>query len=124
MEKTETSGHIIWIEDGILRIYVKKTIPSIEAIKENFEAISKLGKKYPVLVDPRDGIALDREQRSYVNKEFEKYATSVAMLNNNVFAPLIFKFVMKLDKPKFPFQLFKSEEKAVAWLKQYETLEV
>ena len=118
MNRVETQGHIIELKDVIIYMYVKPDPPCMQDLQECFGALKMLGKRYPILVDSRDGIALNKDQRSFSTSEFSKCATAVAMLNNNPLVPLIFKFITKIDLPTYPVALFKNEERAVEWLEK------
>lgn len=123
MEQFETEGHIIRRTEYGLHVYVKPGVPHIDQFDELTVLMLTFDQKFPLLVDPRDATALSKKQRIHATKEMEKFASAVAMINNNLFVPLIFRLVQKFNKPSFPIKIFKREKDAVTWLKTFELIE-
>lgn len=115
----ETTGHRI-IKNGLfLDIYVKPVAPSVAIIQECTDAILALREgeeKFYVLVDPRDAVAINKEQRNVSADGFEKFAAAVAMLNNNIFVPYIFRMIIRFNQPAYYVRVFNDKPSAEEWL--------
>jgi hypothetical protein len=76
------------------------------------------GKKYVVLVNSGHFTTITKEARELTaSKEFVQNTLAKAVLINSLPHLLIGRFYIKFNKPHIKTELFKTRDKAIAWLK-------
>jgi hypothetical protein len=94
----------------------------LEDAKENVMAVRVLSnnKRVPVFVDVSGSKGGTKEARNYfASEEVAEVQTACAFLVKSPFSYLIGNFFLGLNRTKFPFQLFQTEEKAKEWLQKF-----
>jgi hypothetical protein len=113
-----------WLDaDGILRILpfvgVEETL---DDAKRNVIICAKLaaGKRRPMLIDLRGVKTQSREVRSYyTGPEAQTLFAAVALLIESPMSRMIGNFFLGFNKMDLPTRLFKSENEASVWLKEF-----
>ncbi len=124
IEQIETATAKYYIENDILFLRVKKDADfTLEAAIEGVKVRKEIqkGKKFPVLLDTRQMFQVSKEANEYgASKEVSELSLAMAILTgNSMAARIIGNFFIKFNKPFIPTKLFKKEENAVKWLKNY-----
>jgi hypothetical protein len=105
-------------------IYVRYLEGQVIDVKEKIQEKKALqeiasGKKHPVLISFESYVTITKEAKEYsVLIEMEQPFLAVAILVENLAYQLMADFYFKFYKPKIAYKVFKSEEKAVEWLKE------
>ncbi|MGB0882175.1 MAG: hypothetical protein ACPGSO_04430 [Vicingaceae bacterium] len=120
----ETKTANIYIKDGVLfLVYKDKAVIGINEIRENLEARIKLqgGEKVLAFVDVRKVWSYSEEARALVGgNEFKDITLAMAVVvGYSLPVKIIANFFMRFNKPNYPTKLFKKEENAIKWLKNY-----
>jgi len=110
-------------DDGIIRCRVKPTAEHLlEDAIENVRATAQLigSRRVPFLLDARTATKISREAREYytgpVNAEVVR---ATAMLIGSSVGKIIGNFMLRVNRPPFPFRLFSDEHAADAWLLEF-----
>jgi len=124
LDKIETSTATYYIEDDILFMRKKQDADlTLEASVEGVEIRKKLqnGKPMLTVIDTRKVFQVSREAREYgARKEVEELSIAMAIIpGTSLAATIVGNFFIKFNKPTVPTRIFKSEEKALEWLKSY-----
>ena len=118
----ETSNSILEYKNNIMVVRLKEYADiNLETMIEQHEAQKSLvGKdKYAVLVDGSKNSNPTPEAKKYManHNPPNRMATAIVS-NNNTATVIVGNFYIKMNKPVIPTKLFKSEDKAMQWLKQ------
>jgi hypothetical protein len=124
VNKIETATAKYYIENDILFIRAKQDADfTLEAAIEGVEVRKKIQKgiRYPVLLDTRFMFQVAKEANEYgASKKVSELSSAMAILTgNSMAARIIVNFFIKFNKPFIPTKLFKKEENAIKWLKNY-----
>jgi len=115
----------VWLrDDGLIQavVFPNPQPHGLEAAQENMAAIAEFAveKKRPVLIDMRAIAGIEREARLYyADGGGRRVATAAALLIGSPVSRVIANFLIRLNRPPLPIQLFASEEAAVTWLKNF-----
>jgi len=78
------------------------------------------GRQYLALVDNRKVKSITQEARKhFASPEVNTVCKACAALIDSPVSRMIGNFFLKLNKPATPTRLFTAEEKAIAWLKAF-----
>lgn len=104
--------HIRYLEGQI--IDVKEKIQEKHALK----AMTK-GVKHAILISFESYVTVTKEAKEYsILVELEQPFLALAILVENLAYQLMADFYFKFYKPKVAYKVFKSEDKAIEWLKE------
>ncbi|MGZ3883565.1 MAG: DUF7793 family protein [Bacteroidia bacterium] len=110
-------------DDGICRTKTKpQAVIGIADAKQNSEAVTSffLNKKFPLLVDARPVLSMEREARKHFSTNGrDTKISAMAVMVKSPLSRVIGNFFMGLNKPQIPARLFDSEADAVEWLKTF-----
>lgn len=115
----------VWLrDDGLIQavVFPSRQPHGLEAAKENMAAIAGFAveQKRPVLIDMRAIAGMEREARLYyADGGGRRVATAAALLIGSPVSRVIANFLISLNRPRIPVQLFTSEADAEKWLKQF-----
>jgi hypothetical protein len=118
--------HVYWeLREGILYAEYKKGAPiNLLAAKiqvANRKEFTK-GIKYPILIKDYGVAVIEKDARAYLtSQEGIDGIAAAAMVLTNVFSTFLGNYLIKINPPKMPVRIFKSEHEALAWLQQYKT---
>lgn len=110
----DTQGivHVKYLEGNL--IDVKEKIEEKKALIE----LTK-GEKYPVLFSFESYVTITKEAKEYsILVEPEQPFLAVAILVENLAYQLLADFYFKFYKPKVAYKVFKTESRAIEWLKE------
>lgn len=117
------TAKIILIEDGFIRYNV---LPGVEVTLEDTKEYVRIpteltkGKKLLNLTDLREVKSITREARDYLaGEEATKITTACALLISSPLSKVVGNIFLGLNRPTYPTKLFTSEEKAIAWLREF-----
>lgn len=117
----ETRTEKIWMEDGVVYA-VNKTVEQhlIEDARENVLAAKHLskGKPYPLLLDIRNSKHVSIEARKYYISSENNGVLACAFIIDSPVSLIIGRMFMGINRTPFPTQLFRSNDKALLWLKK------
>ncbi len=125
MAKTiETRTEIITLDDdGVCRCRVKSTAThTLDDARENVEATSSLAgdRRVPLILDARDATNITREAREYyTGPENAEVVMATAMIIGSMVGRIIGNFLIRVNRPPFPFRLFSDETSANDWITQF-----
>ena len=117
----ETRTELISFDDSHDVVYceVKTTDEHLlEDAIENVRATSELvaGRRVFLLLDLRATVTISREAREYYAGPVNaKIVRATAMLINSSVGRIIGNFILRVNRPPFPFRLFSARESAEAW---------
>lgn len=121
METHFTSSiKIVLRDDGIIETRSKENeVIEINLVhaKENVEKLKEIQTNHPYLFVHISNGQITQEARNYfgtVELNFEK----VAIIAKGYLQTLVGNFFLGFNKPRTPIRLFKSEEKALEWIKK------
>jgi hypothetical protein len=104
--------YITYLEGQV--IDVKEKIQEKHALQEITGA-----EKHPILISFESYVTITKEAKEYsVLIELDQPFLAVAILVENLAYQLMADFYFKFYKPKVAYKVFKSEEKALEWLKE------
>lgn len=114
-------------EDLIVHIeYFDKNNFTIKESEEIFEATRQLCTpifRCPLLITGGIQTNVDAEFRKHnASKEVLQHCSAVGVVVSSLSQILIVNFFIKFNKPASPTRFFKSEEKALEWLKNFEVV--
>ena len=115
----------VWLgADGILRWNValpnaELTLHDVQQIIAACQEISA-GMVRPVLSDIRNIKSVNREARVYgASEDAANTVSASALIVASPVSKIIGNFFLRVNKPRYPTQLFTSEAKAIEWLKGF-----
>lgn len=119
---------IVFRDDQILHIdYIEDYHFTIKESKEIFAACRELChdiEKYPLLLTSGLRTSTDSEFRAHnTTKEVLQHCSAMAIVVNSLANVIIVNFFIKFNKPSAPTKFFNSKEKAIEWLKNFETIQ-
>ena len=119
--ETRVSTH--WLdENGISRAKINAGADvALADVRAAMAASSEVmqGKKRPVLVDMRELSSATREARSYSAEDSAQHRLALPILIGSPISKVVGSFLLRVNRPSCPTQLFAVEAEAVAWLKSY-----
>jgi hypothetical protein len=124
MQPAVTSTARIWLaEDGIAHW---QTLPGTEetlgTIREGTAALWQISgrRAAPLLVDLGGARSISKEARTFLEgAEAAEIVAAVALLVSSPVSRMIGNFMIHINRPQRPLQLFGTEGKALTWLKGY-----
>lgn len=110
-------------QDNIVYVTFKEgvtlDVPMQYRMLEKYNEICD-GKKLPFIFDAMDHVTITKEARDNATKiEHLSPVFATAVIANTLAYKLIASFYIKFNKPKGPFKIFRNEDEAVEWLKQF-----
>ena len=109
--------------DGIMHFAMKSVDEITEKdVKEILNAVSQIGngKKFCNLITFQEYISISKEAKEFsASPEGNLYTIADAFVLHSVPLVIVGKFYLKFNNPICPTKIFKSEEKAIAWLKTF-----
>lgn len=110
-------------EHGILSVRLTEGLEITEQILKTIfvEAENLAGdSKFCILADVRPNISSTAEARKFgAQNPFSKKHLAYAMLADTMAVIILSNFFIRVNKPKIPTRLFKTEEDAVKWLRTF-----
>lgn len=109
--------------DGIVNF-----LPSIQTtglnsnqIEEVYQALLSLtqNKPAPLYVDLKTHIRLNSEEKSLIILKLATCITACAIKEDNIMIRFVVHAFNHLYKPAIPIKMFKTEEEAIVWLKEF-----
>ena len=124
MKRIELKAFSTWLgENEICYTIVKpNSIIELPDAIENRAAVLEVseGKTYPLLVNLKEIKSISKEARDHFSmKDITQEVSAIGILIKSHVSIIIGNFFIGISKPTVPTQLFKNEEKAIAWLKQF-----
>ncbi len=123
-EVIDTRAARIWIDDDSILHF--EILPEADVIladaQENIAICARLKRteRACLMIDLRAIKSITREARTYfAGNEAGELAEACAILIGSAGSRVIGNFFLGLNKPTFPTRLFSSEDKALAWLKEF-----
>lgn len=113
---------VYWFDgEGILHSQSNATQRTLENTGRNFELVRRIsgGKKVCHVARVAFSKKPDLATRDFVTRELPSVYKAMAMLSTSGVGILIMTVLFKLKKPPIPIKTFRSEAKALAWIKQY-----
>ncbi len=122
---TDTSDGItspqfrVWLRpDGIIQVVWQPGAPTgLEDVVASADAVDTLagGHQHPLMVDARDGAALDRGARMELGRR-DEFVSAIAVIVNTPLGRMTGNIFLAKSKPTPPMRLFGDEASALAWL--------
>jgi hypothetical protein len=111
-------------DEGILRLKaVSAADLDLHEVMECFAWYDKLGignhNKVLQLIDVSKGGTMSQEARDYAAEIGRNYFLASAVVSNSLSVRLVVNFFNRFYKHDVPFKLFKTEEKALGWLRGF-----
>lgn len=113
----------VWLdEDGILHIRYPQdfnlTLDVMERVHE--QRLEIIDEPCPVLVYADTVAAAEYEAQQFASREdVAALVLGMAVIVKSVFTRAMADLFMRFHKPPYPFRLFRDEESALLWLRQY-----
>ena len=115
-------------EDGILHVHIYGEIPI--NISQYKSLIGKMGEvtsggKVPILATADELQIPEEEVRKYMlSSDSNPYSLATALIAHSISQKLVGNFFQSVMKPRRPIKIFTNEQRAVEWLKEFESLKV
>jgi hypothetical protein len=112
----------LWFDhDGILHKISKKTPRTIESVKDLYSLIKRAtkGKKVCALFEVSRETASNKDVRKYLEKEIPQLFSAVALLSKTPIGETTGILISTLAPSHIPTKVFKDEDEARHWLKDY-----
>jgi hypothetical protein len=127
MQKKEIRNTFMtfWISDDIIFGRFDEGITwdrdkSIQCVNDRLVLSS--GKSYPILLDVRKVKSITKEAREYMSSDIAlKDTSAAAVVVDSSVGRVMGNFYFALNKPKLPFRIFNTEEKAIKWLTKFKS---
>ena len=123
MKKIELSYATLEIREGIIWLIFKEDAElDVKDVKEFTSICEELSnhKPYLLISDARVNLSITSDARkAAASKEISPLLVANAVLVNNTAVRLVANFFTSMNKPHFKYKVFKGEEEALMWLKQY-----
>jgi len=119
----ENDLFVFWEEKGIICCLYKKEKVDLDMAQKSLATRLKLTKDKPckLFLDLRNIGYITQAAREYSASDEATYmAKATAVLAPSRITKLIANFFLTFNKPKMPFQIFTSKDKAFEWLKSIE----
>ena len=113
----------VWLdEDGILHVQYPQdfnlTLDVMERVHER--RLEVTGEPCPVLVYADTVASAEYEAQQFASREdVAALVLGMAIIVKSVFTRAMADLFMRFHKPPYPVRLFKNEESAMLWLRQY-----
>ncbi|MBN1850850.1 MAG: hypothetical protein JW932_19945 [Deltaproteobacteria bacterium] len=107
-------------EDNLIHIDI---LPKAEMVLEDsheiYDTVMKIsdGKLYPLLIDCRSIVSMERDARKRFSNE--DVVSAVALLVETPLSKIIGNFFVGLNKTTVPLKLFSSKTNALEWLEEF-----
>lgn len=91
----------------------------LAALRDKMEEVSD-SKRFRILMEMKEfEILLTKNARTFMGDDAKsaQMVIAEAVVIQSTTTRILFNLLMRINKPKFPFQAFNNEDKAVAWLK-------
>ena len=124
-DKIRTRCFEIWVENEILYVEGFEGVEvELEDVKKAFEIYDQLGfgpgkKRGLQIMVGRKYYSLTKEAKEYAAHKGRSFFIASAIISELVALRLAVNVFNSLYKPKIPFKMFASEEKALEWLRKY-----
>jgi len=116
----ENEYFVFWEEDGIFCCMYKKPVVDLEIAKMSVSSRLKHSKNQSskLYVDLTHVKSASKEARDYyATEEAMQLAYASAALTPSIFSMIIGTFFLNFHKPRKPFKIFTTKERAFEWLK-------
>lgn len=123
--RIQTQAQELWMsEEGIIMV---RAFPGAYSNREDAEAAIDAAKmlagdkKYPVLIDIREGLGASRDSfKIYSGEKAASMCKAAALIKGTPLSNMMANFFIGIYKTKYPMKLFDDPEKAIEWLKTFE----
>ena len=112
----------LWFDhDGILHKISKTTPRTLESVKDLYSHIKRAikGKKVCALFEVSKETASNKDVRKYLKKEIPQMFSAVALLSKTPVGETTGILISALAPTHIPTKVFKNEDDAKTWLKDY-----
>lgn len=118
----ETQYYVAELDENILHVQYKSLIrinlDDAKAIVTQRLAFFK-DLQFPVLIKSAKVKSVDKEARNFLFREGLINVKAVAFIEGYNMDRVLATYLFGLKSPDIPCEMFETEEKAVAWLRQY-----
>lgn len=116
-------GKIVLRNDNIIAYYPKEGVEKFTKphLKQMLSIILELadGKVIPYFSHNKNLKSMDSESKAYIIQHMNKFTSAFAMTENSVLTRFLTHSMLTIWRPPFPVKMFKTEQEAFNWLKQY-----
>ena len=119
----ENEWFTFWEEEGIFCCQYKNPVVDLDIAKMSVASRLKLTKNQPskLFVDLTHVKSATKEARAYyASEEALHLSDAAAAIGPSIITKIILNFYLNFNKPRKPFKIFSSKEKAFEWLKSVE----
>jgi len=109
-------------DDGIVNTYVDlREAVSLDQAKELTDAYIKItkGKRTPHLFTANKFVIIEKDVMEFMRDVANNYGKADAFVIDALPQKIVGNFYLKFVKPQVPTKLFRTEEKAIEWLKKH-----
>ena len=121
METIENDDVKFWINDGILFSEHKRSVLyGVEESKAIIEMRHEISNNTPQYWCYHLGSirSTSNEGQKYIDEHGQDFIAACGVVVNSFMAKFLIEAFITVKKPRVPMKIFKSEEKAVLWLKE------
>lgn len=97
---------------------VNLSIPKLQLILESIIKLTN-NKPAPLFVDLHNHIKLTDQEKNFLVNNLSLAITACAILEDNTMIRFVVHTFNYLYRPQTPIKMFKTEEEAVVWLKEF-----
>jgi hypothetical protein len=118
----DNESFCFWEEQNIICNVYKKNVIDIDVARLGVSMRLRVSERQPcaMYVDMQNVNKVTKEARDYyITEEATQLILATAVYTPSVLTKIITTFFLNFNKPKMPFKMFSSKEKALEWLKDY-----
>lgn len=126
MKTVKTDGAVIhYRDDGITHIIYDNTLLNLATVTSIFLENRRTSpwEVSPIFASGYTFTNLEKEASSFLSsEEVLKHCSGLAILSKTLGEKITANFFINFNKPSKPTKFFSTEEEAIKWLKQFETI--
>jgi hypothetical protein len=113
----------VYIEDGILHVYLAQETMELEPLKKHMAAVKVHFAEHlpiPSVINNGKTKTASKEVRDYLaSDEVGEIISSSAIVVNSLITKIAVNIFFQFSKPKYPVKMFTDPEAALKWVMQF-----
>lgn len=101
-----------------LKQNVNVTLPLVEYVLDKIGRLTG-GEKRPIVADISNLAFSEPDARRFASQAGRQVVSAVAFVTDSPVSRIIATFFLKINRPAYPIQIFRTKPEAIAWLKTH-----
>lgn len=122
-ELFKTNMAEIYIEDGVMHVYLTQETMELEPLKKHMATLKAHFLEHlpiPSVINNGKTKATPKEVRDYLaSDEVGSILSSTALVVSSAITKIAVNLFLQFSKPKYPVKMFTDPEAALEWVKQF-----